>query len=240
VRKVELAHSKGRAADGSARTREVKLGCVFTQTTTDEKGRPIRDPDSTSYVGAIESSALFGLRIYQEAVRRGALEARQLIVLSDGARYNKSIAAMHFPEATHIIDLFHAREHLHEIGRGLGLAPVLLQHWLGLLDMGRVADLLTAVRAEFAGRCLSAPETETWEAKLGYFEENAAAMRYGEFRRKSSFVGSGVVEAGCRTVIGQRLKHSGMFWSVRGANAIIASRCCQLSRRFEDFWEATG
>jgi hypothetical protein len=61
-------------------------------------------------------------------------------------------------------------------------------------------------------------------------------MRYAEYRKKKFFVGSGVVEAGCRTVIGERLKQSGMHWSVRGANAIIALRCSILSGRFEDFW----
>jgi hypothetical protein len=63
-------------------------------------------------------------------------------------------------------------------------------------------------------------------------------MRYPQFRRQHLFVGSGVIEAGCKTVIGSRLKQSGMFWTVRGANAIIALRCCHLNGRFEDYWEA--
>jgi hypothetical protein len=68
------------------------------------------------------------------------------------------------------------------------------------------------------------------------FERNAARMRYQAFRAQDLFVGSGVVEAGCKSVIGSRLKCSGMFWTVRGANTIIALRCCRLSRRFEDYW----
>src|ERR1039457_1631777 len=74
--------------------------------------------------------------------------------------------------------------------------------------------------------------------EAGYFEANAERMRYPEFRRQGLFVGTGVMEAGCKTVIGSRLKQSGMFWTVRGANAIIALRCCQLSGNFEDYWEA--
>jgi len=62
-------------------------------------------------------------------------------------------------------------------------------------------------------------------------------MKYDEFRRQGLFVGSGVVEAGCRTVIGQRLKQSGMHWTLKGANSIIALRCCFLSNRWENFWE---
>ena len=82
----------------------------------------------------------------------------------------------------------------------------------------------------------SAPSKKTMLKQLCYFENNAPQMRYAEYREKNFFVGSGVVEAGCRTVIGERLKLSGMRWSVRGANAIIALRCCILSGRFEDFW----
>ena len=62
-------------------------------------------------------------------------------------------------------------------------------------------------------------------------------MRYPKFRRQHLFVGSGVIEAGCKTVIGSRLKRSGMFWTVRGANAILALRCSHLNGRFEDYWE---
>jgi len=237
MRKAELLATKGKGADGKARTREVKLGCVFTQTGTDERGRPVRDPDSTTYVGAIESSELFGLRIYQEAVRRGCEQAQKIVILTDGARYNKTIVATHFPKATHIIDLYHAREHLTDLAKALGAGDQKSAAWSGLLDMGRVEDLI-----EEAGSCidhlaLKPPDAKECRKRLRYFQENAHSMRYAQFRLAGYFVGSGVVEAGCRTVIGQRLKHSGMFWSLRGANAIIASRCCQLSGRFDDFWE---
>jgi hypothetical protein len=62
-------------------------------------------------------------------------------------------------------------------------------------------------------------------------------MRYPKFRKQGLFVGSGVIEAGCKTVMGSRLKRSGMFWAVRGANAVIALRCCRYSRQFDDYWE---
>lgn len=240
VRKSELTDTKGKAALGNAKTREVKLGCVFTQTLTDEEGRPVRDPDSTTYVGAIESSTLFGLRIYQEAVRRGCEHAKQIIVLTDGARYNKTIAATHFPGAVHIIDLYHAREHLADLAKSLGLDETQQNDWSGRLDMGRIKDILSEAKTRIEALSRSATETDELRKKLGYFEENAELMRYADFRLAGYFVGSGVIEAGCRTVIGHRLKRSGMFWSVRGANAIIALRCCQLSGRFEDFWEAAA
>ena len=79
---------------------------------------------------------------------------------------------------------------------------------------------------------------EKIRTEADYFERNAERMRYPKFRRQHLFVGSGVIEAGCKTVMGSRLKQSGMFWTVRGANAIITLRCCQLNGRFEDYWES--
>ena len=234
VRAKELAGRRGKQADGSSRTREAKLGCVFTQVGLDREGRPQREPDSTTYVGAIESSELFGWRIYAEAVRRGLEQAQELIVLTDGARYNHTIARTHFPQAIHIVDLFHAFEHLNLMAQLLwGPERKTPQLWRALLEAGEIRSLVRK-----AGKKLppTAVGREAMRKALHYFEENAAQMRYAEFRKKQLFVGSGVVEAGCRTVIGQRLKQSGMRWSVRGANAIIALRCCLMSGRFEDFW----
>jgi hypothetical protein len=236
VRKSELVGRPGKQADGSARTREAKLGCVFTQVGLDQKGRPQRDPDSTTYVGAIESSTLFGWRIYAEALRRGLEQAPTVVVLTDGQRYNHTITQTHFPDAAHIIDLFHAYEHLTLIARILwGPEAESPQGWRDLLEAGDIKQLVSK-----AGKKLpsSAKAKKSLCKELGYFENNALYMRYAEYREKHFFVGSGVVEAGCRTVIGERLKQSGMRWSVRGANAIIALRCCIMSGRFEDFWAA--
>ena len=234
IRKAELVGRRGKQADGSARTREAKLGCVFTQVGLDREGNPQRDTDSTTYVGAIESSTLFGWRIYAEALRRGLAQAREVIVLTDGARYNRTIVQTHFPAAIYIVDLFHAYEHLTTVAQILwGQQARASQTWRDLLQAGDIPLLLRK-----AGKHLprSAQSKKSLLKELGYFENNAPQMRYAEFREKKLFVGSGVIEAGCRTVIGQRLKQSGMHWSVRGANAIIALRCCILSNRFEDFW----
>lgn len=234
VRKSELVGRPGKQPDGSARTREAKLGCVFTQIGLDAEGDPQRDPDSTTYVGAIESSTLFGWRLYAEALRRGLEQAQTVIALTDGQRYNHTIVQTHFPEAVHIVDLFHAYEHLSTIGQRLGgpeaKAP---RAWRELLEAGEIRGLVRKAGQKLPA---SAQARKAVLKELRYFENNAPQMRYAEFREKDFFVGSGVVEAGCRTVIGQRLKQSGMRWSVRGANAIIALRCCILSGRFEDFW----
>lgn len=236
VRKNELLGRKGKQADGSARTREVKLGCVFTQVGLDKEGHPQRDPDSTTYVGAIESSTLFGWRMYAEAVRRGLEQAQSVIVLTDGQRYNRTITQTHFPGAVHIVDLFHAYEHLTLIAHILwGPEAQSPKSWRDLLEAGDIKRLMSKAGKNLPG---SPKARKALSKELGYFENSASCMRYAEYREKDFFVGSGVVEAGCRTVIGERLKQSGMRWSVRGANAIIALRCCIMSGRFEDFWAA--
>jgi hypothetical protein len=102
-----------------AHTREVKLGCVFTQTAWDEEGYPIRDPDSTTYTGAIETAEEFGKRIYLEAWKRGWSRAQKKVVMGDGAEWIWNIAEQHFPGAMQIVDLYHARQHLWELARRL-------------------------------------------------------------------------------------------------------------------------
>jgi hypothetical protein len=234
--------TEGRAGkrDGvPAHTREAKLGCVFTQTRRDEEGRPVRDEASTTYVGAIEPAEQFGRRLYAEAIHRGWARAFLRAVLGDGAEWIWNLAELHFPDAIHIVDLYHARQHLWELAAQLypNDAPK-QKRWVmrkqNQLDQGRIESLVASLRSQADANPDSA-EVLTTEAK--YFERNKRRMRYPEFRKQGLFIGSGVIEAGCKTV-GNRLKQSGMFWTVRGANAILALRCCRLSGKFEDYWEA--
>ena len=98
----ETEGRRGKQESGKAKTREAKIGCVFTQTNLDEAGFPIRDEGSTTYVGAIEEAEAFGRRIYAEAIRRGLGQAEKVIVLGDGAPWIWGIVALHFPFATQI------------------------------------------------------------------------------------------------------------------------------------------
>jgi hypothetical protein len=240
VVKKETAGRQGKGEDGQAKTREAKLGCVFTQTGLDEEGRPVRDEDSTSYTGAIEPVEAFGQRIYQEAKRRGLNRTAEVCVLGDGALWIWNIADEQFYGATQIVDLYHAREHYWYVAKACFGPNKDKQHqWAEdrrkELDDGNVEALIEAIKTLSS---LRGNEKETCEREIGYFEKNRERMRYADFRKRGLFVGSGVLEAGCRTVIGQRLKQSGMHWTVRGANSIIALRCMLLSNRWEDFWES--
>jgi hypothetical protein len=241
VVKKETEGRKGKTDGQPAHTREAKLGCVFTQTGWDEEGYPIRDPDSTTYTGAIETAEEFGKRLYLEAWKRGWSRAEKKVVMGDGAEWIWNLAELHFPGAVQIVDLYHARQHLWELARKLYPNDEVNQrvwikvHQKRLLDKGKIEKLVVAIRSIHSTN----PEVgEKIRTEADYFETNAERMRYPQFRRQHLFVGSGVIEAGCKTVIGSRLKQSGMFWTVRGANAILALRCCHLNGWFEDYWEA--
>ena len=240
VVKKETVGRQGKIPGQPAHTREVKLGCVFTQRAWDKKGYPIRDPDSTTYTGAIETAEEFGPRLFLEAWTRGWSRALIRVVMGDGAEWIWNLAALHFPGAILIVDLYHARQHLWEVARRLhpddeGKRKAWMKvHQKRLLDKGRIERLVGVLRALKS----SSPEVaEKIRTEADYFERNAERMRYPKFRRQHLFVGSGVIEAGCKTVIASRFKRSGMFWTVRGANAILALRCCHLNGRFEDYWE---
>ena len=230
----ETAGREGKGQDGRARTREVKMAVFFTQDKLDADGYPVRDRASSSYIATFEPAAAFQRLVRAEGIRRGADHVRQLTIIGDGAAWIWNLAAATFPEATHIVDLYHAREHLHSLTRSLEF--MLLDHkeeWLKArmedLDYGHIEGIEAAVRRY----PLEGAKKDEAEKELGYFLNNAPRMRYHWFRSRGLFAGSGVVEAGCKAVIGQRLKQSGMHWTVNGADAIITLRCAEASSQWE-------
>lgn len=239
VLKKETQGRSGKAEDGVAKTREVKLGAIFTQSKTDKKGNPIRDPFSTTYIGKIESVGEFGPRLLNEASNRGVFHTKQTVVLGDGAPWIWNLADKYFPKALQIIDYYHATEHLADIAkviypqsrteRDVWLKTTSNILWEG--PISRVIHILQALQNKHSTKPNLKKMTE-------YFYKNHYRMEYGDFRRKGFFIGSGVIEAGCRSLIGHRLKQSGMHWSVKGANDIIALKCCIESGYFEDYWDS--
>lgn len=247
MRPTELAGRAGKQPDGTAKTREVKQCVVWTADSRDAKGNPTRDPGSVSYSAAIESCAWsdtckdtppFACRVERELTRRGYFHAQRQVFIGDGALWIWNLASMIAPNAIQIVDLYHAKEHLSQLaGAIFGSNSDLSRKWADDrhcdLESGNLDAVLSAI-----GCHTSRPGEVGKKAtrEFDYFDSNRHRMKYDYFRSLGLCVGSGVVEAGCRAVIAQRLKRSGMFWSLKGANAIIALRCSLLSGTFEDFW----
>ena len=244
MRASELEGREGKQADGSAKTREVKLVVVWTAEGRDKEGIPVRDPGSVTYSAAIESAASrdtdeslseFAQRVEREARRRGFDQAARRAVLGDGAVWIWNMADELFPGAIQIVDLYHAKEHVSDVAKAIyGAGSDLAEQWAKLrrdeFDDGKLESLLAALR-------IHADTNDEARKCLDYVTRNQHRMRYPEFRAQDLCVSTGIVESGCKVCIGTRLKRGGMHWTVAGADAIIALRCCKLSGRFEDFWE---
>lgn len=239
MRQEELAGRSGKQPDGTAKTRSAYLGCVFTQHRRDEKGRPIRDYDSTTYVSTMSPLEDFGPMLRQEAIGRGVGQVDQVVLLIDGAPGLENMGHLNFQGATQIVDFYHGAEHAGKVVEAiLGSREhpeykARRSRWVRRLFRNGVENLIQETRQECVGR----PQAQVVEDELGYFVRNVERMKYGTFRRQGFFIGSGVIEAGCKTVIGSRCKQSGMFWGEPGAQNILALRCIRSSRRLQDFWK---
>jgi hypothetical protein len=238
MRRKELRGRKGK--NGQAHTREVKVGTVFTHRKPDPPDqRPERDYDSTTYIADIVSANEFGSRLRAEALRRGIAQAKVIVFLGDGAVWIWKLARINFPTAVCILDYYHACEHLTLLtqalyGEGSLLAKKRYRQWRKALLKDKIAPILAQAKAELPAR---AQTRKLAQKQIAYFERNRSRMLYQTFRQAGYFIGPGVVEAGCKTVVGQRLKQSGMLWSRKGASDLLTVRCALLSGWFASFWK---
>lgn len=180
-------------------------------------------------------AAPFSLLLRAEARRRGVGCATQVVFLSDGAAWAEDLAEQCFAGCVSILDFYHACERLHGLATGLGGPQVQQQvgRWKKLLLKDRVTTVIAQARHLQAQ---GAQEPNLVAEHLSFLERPQSRMRYGTYRQKGWFIGSGVVEAGGKTVIGKRLKQSGMFWSETGAGCVLNFRTLLLSGRFDAFW----
>lgn len=243
MRRAELKGRPGKQADGSAKTREVKLCAVWSAESRDAQGQPVRDKGSVTYSAAIESATSgdarpqaseFTQRVWREARRRRFEQAPRRVVLGDGAPWIWNLVQELFPGATEIVDRFHVKQHLSEVANALyPTDPRRAHQWAAQQHQHLDAGQLQRIRRALLGHAARCEEARKC---ADYLQRNQHRMRYAEFQAQGLCTSSGVVEAGCKVTVGTRLKRAGMHWSLRGANAILALRACRLSGRFEDFW----
>jgi hypothetical protein len=213
--------------DGAGR--EVKVGIVVPVRGSSDGERR----EAASYVAGLEPAARFGPRLALEAHRRGLEGAGPVAVLGDGAAWIWQLAAEHFPQATQIVDWFHASERIWALGRALyGTETAETTTWvetqLGRLAQGEAATLAREWRALPARGEVAAIRDE----QVTYFTNQAGRMAYDRYRGEGWDIGSGMVESACKHLIGAREKGPGMRWSEAGAQAVAAVRVLL----FNDHW----
>ena len=273
VRREETVGRAGKGEDGQAKTREIKVGVVFTQDPPEapapappgppaqipapgaasgaapalvetqldaEPARPQRTPGSTRYVTTPQNAQPLGQQLLDLARRQALALATWVVFLGDGAAWVWELARVGFPGALLILDFCHAAEPvgaLTEIlfGNDTPEAERHRQAWVKILkDQEQGVERVIAL-AQQAMPARGKVRRAAQKA-LAYFENNRDKMRYGDYQQRPLFIGSGVVEAGCKSVVGQRLKQSGRFWSLAGAENILSIRCVLENGQFNECW----
>jgi len=216
---------------------EVKTGVIYDASPGAEG---VDEAVASQYVAAQEPAEQFGERVYCAAALRGVEQAQEKVVIGDGAEWIWNLAAHHFPGATEIVDYWHACEHIWDLRRVL-YAPdnPVGERW--------AKDHCRRLREEGPGPLLralsrvtpqSAEARQMVETERGYFTKHQHRMDYPALRAQGLMIGSGPVEAGCKVVVGQRLKRAGMRWCKTGADAVLAIRCALLNHQQPRLQEA--
>jgi len=234
MRKECLKGAKGK--DGRAKTREVKAGAIFVASKTKDN-EPHRDLDTTTYVATTHRREKFGKYLRSEFDRRFSREPDTVLYITDGGKWLHSIHESEFPFAVEILDVYHAVEHLKPLLAGLGIKENSKEwkyrhhYWSECIKAGKVQNVLDYIWKNMRARLGKDAMRE-----YKYYRSNAGRMKYDEYRANGWFIGSGVIESGCKTVIGQRFKQSGMIWSLKGAKALLPLRTLYKSNRLEQFF----
>jgi len=224
---------------GPAKTFEAKIGVIFKQS-FDPDGVPLiknggvfREPDSTKYIGTIEKVAQFIMMLAAFARTRGVYCSDQIVFLSDGAIWLEKLRVKLFPNSIGIVDLYHASQHLHKLVDSFWfynrrIRDAYYEECSHLLEIGEIDQMITLI-----SRKITKYNREAIEKQLAYFSGNKEKMRYGLFRAAGLFIGSGVVEAACKTLVENRLNGSGMRWSKKNAANVIALRSAIYSGSYD-------
>jgi hypothetical protein len=224
---------------GPAKTFEAKIGAIFTQS-FDSNDLPLlangsiyRDPNSTRYTGTVEKVGQFTPQIADFVKTNGIGSAGQTVFLSDGAIWLENLRKLLFPNSIGIVDFYHASEHLYKLIDTLLFyskqkKAAFLDKCYRLLEVGEIDQLVDLVRQKAIDS-----NREIVEKQLAYFSGNKEKMRFGLFRAAGLFIGSGVIEAACKTIVENRLNCSGMRWTKKNAANVISLRCAIYSGSYD-------
>ena len=212
---------------------DVKSGAVYAAQPGDE------DVDRSGpkrYVSAQEPADDFMARLYVEALEAGVHRAEEVVVLGDGAEWIWNHAPVHFPGAIEIVDYWHACQHIHDLAKAqYGEGSLQGQRWAREHCTRLYEQGPTPYRRALRRMKPRSPEAaDKLRTERRYFATHAHRMRYPQFREKRLMIGSGIAEAACKVVVGQRLKQPGMRWGHDGAHSLLAVRCLTLNHQHDD------
>ena len=226
--------------------REIKVGVVAQAERSQRRsqlapGVWVDTLKSPCYVAQRVTADQFGAYLYTLVMTAGYQEGDEVVILGDGAHWIWNIAAEHFPQATEIVDLYHAKEHLWKVARAAfpeSSRSYLkwTQPLLRLLEQGQIDAVITAILALPPIPPAPGHARSVLEEEADYFRFHAARMQYPLFRSQGMMIGSGLAEAGCKTVVSSRCKRSGMRWTLSGLDALLAIRTSVLNASFDSWW----
>ena len=224
---------------GRAGTREAKVGALWVSE-PDPEGRPRMVEGTAVPFAGIESAAEtpggespFERRLLRELAAAGCAPGDVEVCVGDGAEWIRRVFDDWFPDAEKVVDHYHAAEYLWMAARarhGDGdLAKAWAKKLCALLKAGRLDEVLDDLR-ERGG------DDEECAKAVAHLSARRDRMRYDECLADGVPIGSGVIEAGCENVVGQRMKRTGMRWSVAGANPVLWLRRARLGGWLDDYW----
>jgi hypothetical protein len=243
-RRQELAGVKGKQPDGSAKTFEAKNGAVFVVEYTID-GKPLLTEHGdiyrnkkVRYVGTVRAVDDFGPMLYQHAVDNGLEDMDAIVFLGDGAKWVWGIQNTYFPNALTCLDLYHSIERVSYMvdflqfkGQSISARKQTFKSdCLELLRSGKIQDMIDLIKNS---QCKKGAEKKL-DSALNYFRSNMEHMNYGAFTAAGIFVGSGIIEAGCKVIVGNRMKNAGMHWTKDSAEKMITIRCAIRNGEFLD------
>jgi hypothetical protein len=238
MRPEALQGVKGRAPDGVARGREVKLAVQFEALPAPGQ-KPRRVEGSKRIVATLEKKEAFGGLAFANHQRAYPTPPALHLFMGDGAPWVWDIRATHFPDAVEILDFYHAALHLEPLldlwGVDAAGRTALRGEWRAMLKAGKVDALVDLCAARGSG--LDSDRVLAWEKALGYYRTNRGRMRYDEYISKGWPIGSGEVEGACKSVVCDRFKCSGMLWSSEGLEALLPFRAALKAGCFEKLWK---
>jgi hypothetical protein len=219
-----------------AKWQEVKTGRIFKQSDILELSEHRKELKNSLYASHLGHYSGF-LEKFEPLVDQLDHLGNRLVLLSDGVTWLRHWGVENYPKATHILDFYHACEHLSMtldlLCKDEILRKSLFNNWKEILSEQSVAALIVRINTDYEDEKLTETKRKSKQQLLNYLNTNAYRMEYAAYRKRGLVIGSGAIEAAQRTVIQKRLKRAGQRWSEKGVQNMLNLRVAFLSGKWD-------